>query len=93
MAVETSPLTREALREELDRTLRHYATKADLAALETRITKAMAAQSDALTSAMAAQAAAHSAALAAQTRWLAGLVLAAAAVATSVVIAVDRLAG
>ena len=66
MAVETSPLTREALREELDRTLRHYATKADLAALETRITKAMAAQSDALTSAMAAQAAAHSAALAAR---------------------------
>ena len=75
MAVETSPLTRQELREELrlelDRTLRHYATKADLAALETRITAAMAAQ----------------------TRWLAGLVLAAAAVATSVVIVVDRLTG
>ena len=31
--------------------------------------------------------------MASQTRWLAGLVLAAAAVATSVVIVVDRLAG
>ena len=71
MAVETSPLTRDELREELDRTLRHYATKADLAALETRI----------------------SAAMASQTRWLAGLVLAAAAAAAGVVIAVDRLAG
>ena len=97
MAIEEAPLTRSEfradLREELDRTLRHYATKADLAALETRITKAIAAQSDALTSAMAAQAAAHSSAMAAQTRWLAGLVLAAAAAATSVVIAVDRLVG
>ena len=87
MTVEEAPLTRAELRaelrEELDRTLRHYATKADLAAVETRITKAMAAQSDALTSAMAAQAAAHTSALAAQTRWLAGLVLAAAAAATS----------
>ncbi|MDE2867225.1 MAG: hypothetical protein OXR64_07350 [Chloroflexota bacterium] len=46
------------------------ATKADLAALETRITAAMASQ----------------------TRWLAGLVLAAAAAAAGVVIAVDRLA-
>lgn len=97
MAVDEAPLTRSEfraeLREELDRSLRHYATKADVAALETRITKAVAAQSDALTSAMAAQAAAHSSAMAAQTRWLAGLVLAAAAAATSVVIAVDRLAG
>ena len=97
MAMEEAPLTRSEfraeLREELDRSLRHYATKVDVAALETRLTKAMAAQSDALTSAMAAQSAAHSSALAAQTRWLAGIVLAAAAVATSVVIAVDRLAG
>ncbi len=126
MAVETSPLTRDDLREELrnelDRTLRHYATKADLAALETRITQAMAAQTAAHSSAMAEQSAAHTsaladqaaahtsaladqaaahtsaiadltAAMASQTRWLAGLVLAAAAVATSVVIVVDRLAG
>ena len=115
MAVETSPLTRDDLREELrselDRTLRHYATKADLAALETRITQAMAAQTAAYSSAMAEQSAAHTsaladqaaahssaiadltAAMASQTRWLAGLVLAAAAVATSVVIVVDRLAG
>ena len=104
MAVETSPLTRDDLREELrselDRTLRHYATKADLAALETRITQAMAEQSAAHTSALADQAAAHTAAIAdltaamaSQTRWLAGLVLAAAAVATSVVIVVDRLGG
>ena len=81
MAVESSPLTRQELREELrvelDRTLRHYATKADLAALETRITQAMASQT---------------AAMASQTRWLAGLVLAAAAAAAGVVIAVDRLA-
>ena len=53
MAVETSPLTRDDLREELrnelDRTLRHYATKADLAALETRITQAMAEQAAAHT--------------------------------------------
>ena len=41
MATEDAPLTRAELREELDRTLRHYATKADLAALETRITAAM----------------------------------------------------
>jgi len=75
MAIEEPPLTRSELREELDRTLRHYATKADLAALETRLTAAMAE----LTAAMASQ-----------TRWLAGLVLAAAA---AVVIAVDRLAG
>ena len=44
MATEEPPLTRSDLREELDRTLRHYATKADLAALETRITAAMASQ-------------------------------------------------
>ena len=104
MTVETSPLTREDLRDELrkelDRTLRHYATKADLAALETRITQALADQTAAHTSALAEQAAAHTSAMAelttamaSQTRWLAGLVLAAAAVATSVVIAVDRLAG
>jgi hypothetical protein len=78
MAIEEAPLTRSELREELDRTLRHYATKADLAALETRLTAAMAE----LTAAMASQ-----------TRWLAGLVLAAAAVATSVVVVVDRLVG
>ncbi len=93
MAVETSPLTRQELREELrnelDRTLRHYATKADLAALETRITQAVAEQAAAHTAAIADL----TAAMASQTRWLAGLVLAAAAVATSVVIVVDRLAG
>ena len=82
MSTEEPPLTRSDLREELDRTLRHYATKADLAALETRITTAMAELS-----------AAHTAALASQTRWLAGLVLAAATAAAGVVIAVDRLAG
>ncbi len=38
MAADTEPLTRRDLREELDRTLRHYATKADLHALETRLT-------------------------------------------------------
>ena len=38
MAADTEPLTRKDLREELDRTLRHYATKADLHALETRLT-------------------------------------------------------
>ncbi len=89
MAVETSPLTRDDLREELDRTLRHYATKADLAALETRLAAALAEQAAAHTSAIADL----TAAMASQTRWLAGLVLAAAAVATSVVIVVDRLAG
>ena len=92
MAIEEAPLTRSELRaelrEELDRTLRHYATKADLAALETRLTAAMAELSAAHTAAMAE----HMAAMASQTRWLAGLVLAAAAVATSVVIVVDRLA-
>ena len=50
MAIEEPPLTRSELRaelrEELDRTLRHYATKADLAALETRITAAMASQAE-----------------------------------------------
>ena len=38
MAADTEPLTRKDLREELDRTLRHYATKADLHDLETRLT-------------------------------------------------------
>ena len=49
MAADTKPLTLEDLRRELqrergelriefDRTLRHYATKADLHALETRLT-------------------------------------------------------
>ena len=74
MAIEEPPLTRSELRaelrEELDRTLRHYATKADLAALETHIIASMDSQ----------------------TRWLTGLVLAAAAAAAGVVIAVDRLA-
>ncbi len=55
MAAQEAPLTRAELRaelrEELDRTLRHYATKADLAALETRLTAAMAE----LTAAMASQ--------------------------------------
>ncbi len=89
MATEDAPLTRAELREELDRTLRHYATKADLAALETRLTAALAEQAAAHTSAIADL----TAAMASQTRWLAGLVLAAATVATSVVIVVDRLAG
>lgn len=34
MTTETAPLTREELREELDRVLAHYATKADLAELK-----------------------------------------------------------
>ena len=34
MTTETAPLTREELREELDRVLVHYATKADLAELK-----------------------------------------------------------
>lgn len=34
MATDASPLTRAELREELDRTLQHYATKADLANLK-----------------------------------------------------------
>jgi hypothetical protein len=38
------PLTRSELREELDARLNHYATKADLAALETRIIREMANQ-------------------------------------------------
>lgn len=42
MAADAGPLTlddlRRELRHELDRTLRHYATKADLHALETRLT-------------------------------------------------------
>ena len=56
----------------------HLATRADLKDLELRLTAEIAE----LTRTMAAQ-----------TRWLAGLVLAAAAAAAGVVIAVDRLAG
>ena len=48
MATDAAPLTRDDLRDELDRTLRHYATKADLAdlradlhALEARLIKWM----------------------------------------------------
>ena len=48
MAVDVVPLTRQDLRDELDRTLAHYATKADLAdlradlhALEARLIKWM----------------------------------------------------
>ena len=59
MTVERAPLTRADLREELDRTLQHYATKADLKELELRLLVR-----------------------------LGGLI----AVATAVVIAVDRLA-
>ena len=39
MTTDVGPLTRDDLRQELDRTLQHYATKADLAALETRLTR------------------------------------------------------
>lgn len=39
MTTDAAPLTRDDLRRELDRTLQHYATKADLAALETRLTR------------------------------------------------------
>ena len=35
------PITRTDLREEFDRVLAHYATKEDLAQLETRLTKQM----------------------------------------------------
>jgi hypothetical protein len=38
MAADAGPLTLDDLRRELNRTLRHYATKADLHALETRLT-------------------------------------------------------
>lgn len=48
MPADTAPLTRNDLRDELDRTLQHYATKADLAdlradlhALEARLIKWM----------------------------------------------------
>ena len=48
MAADAAPLTRDDLRDELDRTLQHYATKADLAdlradlhALEARLIKWM----------------------------------------------------
>ena len=37
MATVEHPITRTDLREELDRTLKHYATKADLAQLEIRL--------------------------------------------------------
>ena len=37
MATVEPQITRSELREELDRTLRHYATKADLAKLETKL--------------------------------------------------------
>lgn len=39
MTTDLAPLTRDDLRQELDRTLQHYATKSDLAALETRLTR------------------------------------------------------
>lgn len=39
MTTETAPLTREELREELDRVLVHYATKADLAELKADLAK------------------------------------------------------
>lgn len=39
MTTEIAPLTREELREELDRVLVHYATKADLAELKADLAK------------------------------------------------------
>ena len=39
MTTETAPLTREELREELDRVLVHYGTKADLAELKADLAK------------------------------------------------------
>ena len=39
MTTETAPLTREELREELDRVLVHYSTKADLAELKADLAK------------------------------------------------------
>ena len=38
MATAEQPITRTDLREELDRALRHYETKADLSELEARLT-------------------------------------------------------
>lgn len=39
MTTETAPLTREELREELDKVLVHYATKADLTELKVDLAK------------------------------------------------------
>lgn len=39
MTADTGPLTLEDLRRELDRTLQHYATKADLANLKAEMVK------------------------------------------------------
>lgn len=58
----------------------HLATKADLKDLELRLTAQIAAQTQMVTETMVRQ-----------TRWLAGAVVGAAAVATGVVIAVSRL--
>ncbi len=41
MATAEHPITRSELREELRTTLQHYATKSDLAELETRLVKWM----------------------------------------------------
>ena len=41
MTAETAPLTREELREELDRVLVHYATKADLAELKADLNRTL----------------------------------------------------
>ena len=41
MTTQDQPITRTDLREELDRVLAYYATKEDLAQLETRLTKQM----------------------------------------------------
>ena len=41
MNSDNQPVTRSELREELQNTLQHYATKADLAELETRLVKWM----------------------------------------------------
>ena len=43
MLADDQPVTRRELREELQNTLQHYATKADLAELETRMVERMAA--------------------------------------------------
>ena len=44
MTTTEHPITRSELREELDVRLRHYATKADLASLETKLSAKMDAQ-------------------------------------------------
>ena len=41
MTTSTAPLTREDLRQELDRVLVHYATKADLAELKADLNKTL----------------------------------------------------